>query len=161
MWIRLPSGFSIIEVLVALVLVSVGVASAFSLQTIGIKTLNSSRVDNHVDWLARDLLERIRANPSGQYQLSGEGPSTACSVCLTGDEVAQRDLYEWWAQVRQSPLPGPTAFIIKDTDSGASVHHYSVVLQWDSLMPLLQVNPPSVCQGSEEGRACYVAEALL
>ncbi|MEE9352747.1 MAG: type IV pilus modification protein PilV [Thiotrichaceae bacterium] len=94
-------GFSLIEVLVTLVVLSF---SLFSIVTLQIKAQhfnNTARFTTQATLIAHDMLERIRSNPAGlalgSYNLPSATKHTNCytlSGCIASD-MAENDMYEW------------------------------------------------------------------
>lgn len=87
-------GFSLIEVLVALVVLSIGVLGLARLQMVGLKYASSATHRLEAVNQANDILERMRANHAqavaGGYNLdAGKFPQTSGQ--------AQADLEEWKA----------------------------------------------------------------
>ena len=97
-------GFTIIEVAVAMLVLSVGLLGVAGLQATGMKSTYESHQRSVAMTQARDLADRMRANPSGM--LAGEylqsiplaPPTPDCeSVGSTCDaaQLAASDLYKW------------------------------------------------------------------
>ena len=65
-------GFSLIEVLVALVILSVGMLGVLTLQVKGLQFSQSARISTNAIMAASDMADRIRANPTGgtNYQVA-------------------------------------------------------------------------------------------
>jgi len=110
-------GVGMVEVLVAVVIISVGMLGIASLYvtTLQAKTTSLSRL-KAVN-LAYDMADRIRANPAGGtfYTLASGTALTAPSpTCLTSNctaaQLAAADLYAWSTQVTSTSngLPGGT-----------------------------------------------------
>ncbi|WP_043308911.1 type IV pilus modification protein PilV [Pseudomonas sp. ML96] len=59
-----PNGFTLIEVLVTLVLLTIGMLGLVAMQGRGIQYTSDSAQRNNAVMLANELLEQIRANPS-------------------------------------------------------------------------------------------------
>jgi type IV pilus assembly protein PilV len=128
--LRLRAGFTLVEVLVALFVVSVGLAGAAALQTLAVR---SSRDAAHLadgTRLGRSLAERMRANPRAlalpdadnpYLQLdydAGSGAPTAAALCYADavcdpDDLARFDLYEVSAAVAAG-LPGGRIRVCRD-----------------------------------------------
>ena len=92
-------GASLIEVLVALLVVATGALGLAGLQ-IGNAQNNRTALHRSLATLfASDMLERIRANPSGRYQSIGEGPPGAFADCAARAcapaELAAFDVAVW------------------------------------------------------------------
>ena len=125
MKITINSGFSLIEVMVAVLLLSFGMLGIAALQ-ISTKSLTYDSFQRTVaTQLTQDIIERIRVNPeesattyAGTYSYndSRTKPSPDCgAVSCTSAELAVFDLWEW----RESLL-GATEQIISTvtTDTG-------------------------------------------
>ncbi len=101
-------GFSLIEVLVALAVLSIGLLGLAALQTIGLKLNHQSYERTQAVIQAYDIIDRMRANKSGTGSAInstydnialGSGttaPSTLCnaSTC-TGTQMATFDIFQW------------------------------------------------------------------
>ena len=84
-------GFTLLEVLVALVILSVGLLGLAGLQTTGIRNNHSANLRSQATILAYDITDRIRANKanSAAYAVAiGSDPSG-------GATVAEGDIDEW------------------------------------------------------------------
>ena len=60
------SGITLIEVLVTLLITTVGLLGVAALQLSALKTTSDSAQRSQVVWLMQDLIERMRANPDGE-----------------------------------------------------------------------------------------------
>ena len=96
-------GTTLIEVLVAVVVVSVGLVGLAALQTISMKNNHSAYLRTQATFLAYDMIDRMRANllatQAGSYVVAlGTAPSgtTNCqsSICAASD-LATFDINEW------------------------------------------------------------------
>lgn len=91
-------GFTLLEVLVALLIVSIGLLGLAGLMTTSLKNNQSAWQTSQASWLAYDILDRMRANRTvamtGGYNTSGS-PSG----------VAATDLNDW-SQKLATSLPG-------------------------------------------------------
>ena len=58
-------GFSLIEVLVTLAIVSVAALGMAGLQTVTLRSNTNALVESQAATIVQDLIERIRANPDG------------------------------------------------------------------------------------------------
>ena len=103
---KLCSGVGMLEFLVALLIFSVGMLGLLSAQLVGKKANFEASQRSVALTLARDILERMRANP-GQipdYQVSGVGdkanrlprPAADCDVAAcSAQELAVFDIWQW------------------------------------------------------------------
>ena len=96
-------GTTLIEVLVAVVVVSVGLVGLAALQTLSMKNNHSAYLRTQATFIAYDMVDRMRANllaaQAGSYVIAlGTAPSgtTNCqsSVCAASDLVTF-DINEW------------------------------------------------------------------
>jgi type IV pilus assembly protein PilV len=96
-------GVGMIEVLIALLVFSIGMLGLTSMQLTAKRTGYEASQRSIATSLARDILERMRANPDQltAYVVSDLGGSTVTAAvnCNTADcdpaQLAQRDLLEW------------------------------------------------------------------
>ncbi|HBA32699.1 MAG TPA: type IV pilus modification protein PilV, partial [Gammaproteobacteria bacterium] len=93
-------GFTLLEVLIALVILSVGLLGLAGLQTTGLRNNHSAYLRSQATLLAYDITDRIRANKANlnayALALSASAPS--------GTSVAETDLNEWLTNV-ENRLP--------------------------------------------------------
>lgn len=75
---KTSSGFTLLEVLVAIVVLAVGVLAAASMQTSALSASNRSRIAQEVTNTARTEAERQR-----QFIRSGTAPATSPANCLS------------------------------------------------------------------------------
>jgi len=111
------SGVSLVEALVALVVMSVGMLGIASLYVASLKANRTALVRTQAVLLVNDMSDRIRANPRGRgaYALStyADGPQPGgCAgdpeANCDAQQLAQDDLARWLATVRAT-LPGSPA----------------------------------------------------
>jgi type IV pilus assembly protein PilV len=96
------SGFTLIEVLVAMLVLAFGLLGLAGVQVISLKNNLSSYNRSQATLLANDLVDRIRSNVYDKATYTSIVPSNAHAKenCLktngcTGVEMAENDLYEW------------------------------------------------------------------
>jgi len=132
------TGFSLIEVLVATVVLSIGVLGVTALQTTSYVMTESSVHRAQASALAVEIVERMRVNTSeakaGNYNISALPTLTSdcshnTSDCNT-DQMKDHDLRVWSARVA-ALLPGGTATISSTVDSGTVPVDITVTMQWD------------------------------
>jgi type IV pilus assembly protein PilV len=102
------TGFGLIEILVALLILAIGLLGMASLQATSLQQTTGSQARTQAILLAEDLVERIRANrPNrGAYALADEDALD----CNTGFEIANSDLVQddldEWRNALACLLPG-------------------------------------------------------
>jgi type IV pilus assembly protein PilV len=123
---RLPArGFSLVEVLVSMFVVSMGILALAGLLQASTRYAKMSELRSTATLLANDIADRIRANPVGGelgpngYDLAERGypsPLPAAHVACTSEapcgpaDLARADLADWAARLRAT-LPKGSAFI--------------------------------------------------
>ena len=130
---RQQSGFTMLEVLVAIVVLSFGLLGLAGLQADGLRNNTSAYLRSQATLMAYDMLDRMRANmqgvESGDYNnLMSTTPSdpgcisTGCSVAL----MASHDAYEW-SQKLAELLPSGQGLV---TGSGQG-SIFTITVMWD------------------------------
>lgn len=98
-------GFSLVEVLVAVLVLSVGLVGIAGLQVAAMKTNQSAYMRSQATALAYSLGDRMRSNvPAAALNaydaaMAGSVPACASVVGCLPQEMAQNDLAEWNAAV--------------------------------------------------------------
>jgi type IV pilus assembly protein PilV len=132
-------GVSLVEVLVASVVLSIGLLGLAGLQASGLRVGQSSIYRSQAAQLAYDIVERMRVNLANadDYVLALDAAPPG------GNSVAERDLRDW--RLRLQALPAGTGSVARD---GSTV---TVVVQWDD------ARGASALRGSAEDDAAHVA----
>lgn len=132
------SGFTLLEVLIALLILSIGLLGLASLQTNGLRSNQMASMRTTATQLAYDIADRMRANPGGvdaQNYVIATGDSDPTipggenceSTTCTSAQMATYDLAQWRAAVRS--LPGGTSSITRAV-TGTVVTH-TITIFWD------------------------------
>ena len=93
------NGVTLIEVLVAVLILGVGVLGVAMLQLNALKQTDSAMRSTQVSFIAQDLLERVRANPDANYALA------SLSEAPTSGDLAnprQQDLFDFADQLKRA-----------------------------------------------------------
>lgn len=98
------AGFSLVEVLVALVILSIGLLGLAGLQTRGVRDNHGAYLRTQATLSAKDLVDRMRANRSAA--LAGAYDVDFGVEVAPGATVATQDLSQWQAALAQLPGPG-------------------------------------------------------
>lgn len=133
------SGFTLIEVMVTLMVLSVGLLGLAALQASSLKFNQSAYLRSQATILAYDILDRMRANRvsanAGNYSTSSANAASeytqdcnGSGANCTSSEIAAHDLREWKDAI-ESTLPGATAGITQNLASGSGVLHH-ITVRW-------------------------------
>ena len=127
---KYQSGISLVEVLVTVLLLSIGLVGMAALQNTSMKLAYDSYLRTQASFLAYDLIDRIRANPAMTYQLS-DGATISDQPCFAGDDCSPADLRQhdlhYWKQQSEELLPNSSLSLEFDEASST----YSMKLKWD------------------------------
>jgi type IV pilus assembly protein PilV len=147
---RTVAGFSLIEVLVALLVLSVGLLGLALLQATGLKFNNDSYMRTQATILAYDLIDRMRANKvaadAGKYCTTSaspcvttaaptpEGCGDTTSGCGSAQQLAVYDVTSWYARQKDYLAPGASPSSIARTTvttaGGQTVYQYTITMRW-------------------------------
>lgn len=119
------TGFSLIEVLVTMVIISFGMLGIAGVIINGLKNNNSSYARTQASVLANDIIDRMRANKT-TAELSTYPYNLALTASPTGAGVPLNDLNEWRASLATA-MPSGTGSVAMD----AVTKKVTVVVQWD------------------------------
>ena len=162
-------GFTLIEVLITLLIFSIGLLAVAGLQTISKKANYDALQRTTASLLANDIIERMRANarmldeyilPAGS-EVGGGTLSAPSVLCTTANcnptQMAWFDLYQWEraldgaSELVGTALTGglvsPTACIEGPVGGGAG--EYIISIAWRGVSPL--ANPIIHTCGSTSG----------
>jgi type IV pilus assembly protein PilV len=121
--VRRSRGFTLVEVVVTLFLVSFGLLGFAALLNQALLTHRAALARSEATILAYDLLERMRVNRAAA--LSGAYNLALVSNPMGGGSLAGDDLQDWMAHLQRS-LPAGDAEVSVD---GAGLVNISI--QWD------------------------------
>ena len=125
------TGFSLVEVLVALIILSVGMLGIATLFVQSMQAGRTSMFRHHAVTLAGDIADRIRANPRAGIAYEGPGADNGCIAQgknCTEDAMAANDILLWAEQAADS-LPGGEV-TVTFTDLTAPPE-YTIRVDWD------------------------------
>lgn len=121
-------GASLIEVLMAVLIFSIGLIGVAGLLIVATKSNHTAYVRTQVAFLANNMADRMRANPyglwglkyNGSYPLSaGTDPKCDGAHPCTPDQVALRDQLQWGDMLKDT-VPGLGTTKITCTNDGLS-----------------------------------------
>ena len=128
-------GFTLVEVLVALVVMSVGMLGIAALYLEGLRAGRTAVYRTTAVNLAADMADRIRANLPAGNAYAGTGPGTDES-CVNGDadctpaQLADDDWFSWSNQIEAELPQGASAEIQVDA---APAPVYTITLAWPEI----------------------------
>ena len=101
--LRRIRGFSLIEVLIALTILSIGLMGLAGLQGLSVMSSNRAHLQTQATLLAQEMIDRMRANPdqarSNQYVIAKSAFPSAGANCrsssCTPQQLAVFDLLQW------------------------------------------------------------------
>lgn len=135
---RKQHGFTLLELLIALLVLSIGLLGLAALQTVGLRSNQMASMRTVATQMTYDMTDRMRANPDGlttanQYYVLGTGEATPTIVtdcdaeaCTTA-ELADFDLAQW--RTRINSLPGGLSQVTQTTTAGFTTH--TVTVHWN------------------------------
>lgn len=115
-------GMTLIEVLVAMLILSIGLLGAVVVQLNALKYTDSSRMTSQASFIAYDILDRIRANSGADYTWHPEARTSVSSA-----SVRDMDLRDFETNIRG--FAGESA---KGSVS-ISASEVTVSINWDDL----------------------------
>ena len=128
----LQHGFSLIEVLIALIILSVGMLGIAGLYVQSMQAGRTSMFRHNAVTLVGDIADRIRANPSAGAAYTAT--AGADNNCVDGDknctpaEMAAQDI-DLWQEQADASLPNGTVTVTLDGD--AVPPSYQITVGWD------------------------------
>jgi type IV pilus assembly protein PilV len=131
---RKQQGYSLIEVLVALVVLSIGLLGLARLQLTGLRYANSAAERLEAVNRAYDILDRMRANRvaalAGDYDVNvGSAPSAG--------GLAQSDVEQWKAALQATLPAGDGAIVVSNRVA-------TITVQWSENWDAQLGNNPAV-----------------
>lgn len=82
------AGMTLIEVLVAALILGLGLLGAASAQINALKYTDSARMSTQASFIAYDMLDRMRANATGDYRFSGVDVATSSVAGIVGQDLS-------------------------------------------------------------------------
>lgn len=125
------AGFSLVEVLIALVIMSVGMLGIAGLYVHTMQAGRTSLFRHHAVTLAGDVADRIRANPLAGVGYIVAGVDNNCvdgGIDCTRAEMAQHDIF-LWAQQAGDTLPTGTVNIVFNNAIVPAT--YQITISWN------------------------------
>lgn len=137
------SGFSLLEALITIVVVSIGLLGILGLQTASMVNTQVSATRGAATAVADTFAARMQANPDGDYdsiesitdfstQTTNEAPDCSNGAACDTDTMTKYDIYQWSLALRRH-LPNGRGFVdCIDTDCNV----YGITIAWSEHDPL-------------------------
>ena len=130
---RKIAGFTLIEVLVALVVMTVGMLGVAVLYVEGLRLNRTSLYRTTAVALAADMAERIRTNQDAAYAGTGPGADGNCDIAnCTADQLADEDWWHW-RRALNAYLPNGYTAEIDRTPVGPGMNRFDISLSWPEI----------------------------
>lgn len=158
---RRQAGFTLIEILVTVVVLSIGLLGIAGMQAYGMRNNHAAYTKTQATNLAIDMADRIRANPKGVDNYVGldtgdadtipadpDCISTGCSAEKLDNNLADSDMFEWSQPIISATkpvLPNGRGIIARN----GVTDEFSVTILWhDSLAQVTedQIMIPKKCK---------------
>jgi type IV pilus assembly protein PilV len=156
MTLRNSRGFSLVEVLIALIIMSVGMLGIAGLYVQSLQAGRTSMLRHHAVTLAGDIADRIRANPmAGAAYTAAAGQDNNCvaqGANCDASQMAAHVIFLWQAQALEflPPMADGTDQVVVNLDAAAVPPTFTITVRWDEPTPdnvppsysiLVPVNP--------------------
>ncbi len=141
-------GVGLIEVLIAVVVMSVGFLAAARMQVEGMRFSQSAYYQSQAHFLANDMIDRMRSNIPGVIGGFYNSKSTSSSATKPGcdscnpSELAQLDIFDWSSSLHNNA--GVSGFIPALQSGGAAQasgsitalgnERYQIVMTWSEMI---------------------------
>ena len=122
-------GFTLLEILIALVILSIGLLGIAALQGVGLRSSHGAYLSSQASLLAYDIADRIRANPG---MIAGGTITTDagdCGVDASSMDLAGADWIEWSCSV-QTLLPQGSGSVLRELSSIPGASKVTIDLSW-------------------------------
>lgn len=121
--LKKQSAFTLLEVMIALVIFSIGLLGLAGLQSAGIRNNQISYSRTIAQQLVYDMADRIRSNPTVDYSTVGGAANDCVNNNCNIATMAEFDVFEWNSAITDptSPLRNAAGFIVNN-GNGFTVH---------------------------------------
>jgi type IV pilus assembly protein PilV len=121
-------GLTLVEILVALVVLSVGLLGLAAMQTTSVKFTTSANQRTQAMALAYDIIDRMRGNRlaalNNDYIVAFESPVPACGAFDGTGNLRDQDIAAW-RNAMACRLPQSTGSVTRVNDE------FTIAIQWD------------------------------
>ncbi|MFQ5642395.1 MAG: type IV pilus modification protein PilV [Thiogranum sp.] len=121
-------GFTLVEVLVAMLVLSIGLLGVAGLQATSMRNNADASMQTRASYIASDMADRMRANSGVASAYLTTSPSAASGSCqsstCSASEIVENDLAEWNQLLASLPAGQGT---ISDAGNGL----FTITVRWD------------------------------
>ena len=149
-------GFTLLEVLIALLVLSIGLLGLAALQTTGLRSNQMASMRTQATQIAYDITDRMRANPvgttDGNYVVDNGTHPTITTDCTSANcstsQLATFDLAQWKDAIVL--LPGGLGEIAQ---TAADPLTHTITIRWDEARTGIDGTDPNnrQCPPQDEG----------
>ena len=120
-------GFTLIEILVAMVVLAIGMLGVAAMQFRGLQYSHDAYIRSQISVLAASMADRMRLNKANAaaYASVFTVPTAAPGGCVAGAVGAVNDLACWQLEVFSALPPGSSADIVAEVGG-----EYTIALGW-------------------------------
>jgi type IV pilus assembly protein PilV len=154
------TGFTLIEVLIAMMILAVGLLGLAALQAASLRNNQSAFYYSQATQLAYDIADRMRANVVSASTYTNIKPVDAkpqTDDCLkvtttcTPEKMAEHDLYEWYTAIRSTFPESVDTLSQIEVNTVGGIDTYTVTISWNDNRDDDVDGHPGVLQGDEKG----------
>jgi len=153
--LTVQKGFSLVELLVAVVILAIGVLGTIAMQARALNDNLDAYMRTQANLLAYDLSDRMRANPSGwvNVPVASDNNCNFQSVSCSPIQMAQYDFWNWQNDINEK-LTGATGTVVPNGNlcSGVPAAGMRIRITWQRANT--DVN-------NRLGDACYSLDVVL
>ena len=128
--LSLPAGFTLIEILISLLILSIGILGLAGLQASGMRNNHSAYLRSQANIFTYDIIDSMRANRGSMTNaataLGGAYNITIDATVPTGSATAQLDLARWLNAIA-TQLPSGKGSITQTP----ATPRFTIVIQWN------------------------------
>ena len=129
-------GFSMLEVLIALMILTVGLLGLAAMQEFAITRSVDANELSIATNLAVEMLDRIQYNPKNVASYNGINVSATNNICPATPVMANGDCTQWRTRLLATRLSSPSGTVSVTTTGPASMNQWLVTVQirWAGLV---------------------------
>ncbi len=120
-------GFSLIEVLIALLVLAIGLLGLAALQAQGLRFNHDAYVRTQATHIAYDIVDRMRANTANAAAYTAADPNLACDPTVS---TVNMDLSCWYDGLAAA-IPGGNGLIT----ANATANFFDITVRWTDRTP--------------------------